>query len=384
MLIAAQIGLSLVLLVGSGLLLRSFLKLVETDPGFRPEHILTVWVPSADKTAEDTAPLILRYGEIIRRTERLPGVAAVGLATTIPMGPFDITTAFCRPGDTAAHEVHFRAVSSRYFRAMGIPLLHGRVFTDADVAGSPRVAVINQALARRFWPGQDPLGQRFSSCEGGRAADTMVVGVTGDTRSFDLAAAPEPELYEPYQQRLEPVASITLVVRAWGDPAGLARSLRQSIHQLYPDQVIASTTAMRALVSGSLAQPRLYAGMASAFAILAIVLTLVGIYGVVAYAVEQRRREIGIRVALGDQWRDVLRTVSGQGVRAILCGAGAGLAASWALSSFLRSMVFGISVYDPLTFAVAPAALALAALAACWLPARKAMGVDPDIALRDD
>lgn len=384
-LMVAEIGMSLVLLVGAGLLLRSFLLLTESDPGFRPEHVLTAWIPTGERAAKDKIQVTQRYGEIVQMAQSLPGVTAAGLASALQMGHVEVSVTFCRPGDTTEQITSFRAVSPGYFSAMGIQLKRGRALTDADTEGAAEVALVNEAFARRFWPGQDSIGQKIgTSCDARDRGSITVVGVVGDTRSHDLSAPPEPEQYRPYQQYIGPVAGVTLVVRTAGDPAMLAAVLRRGIRHLYPDQVITETSTMRGLVSESLARPRFYMSLVTAFAVLALLLTLVGIYGVISYSVGQRTREIGIRMALGAQPIHVLRTAAMQGVCSIAWGVAAGLGGAWTFTRFMRSLVYGVAVLDPLTFVSAAVLLAVASVAACLVPARRATQIDPNVALRHE
>lgn len=385
MLMVAEIGMSLLLLVGAGLLLRSFLNLTAIDLGFRPEHVLTAWIPTAEHAAKDKDQVSQRYGAIVDMAQNLPGVTSAGLASALQMGHVNVSVTFCRPGDSTEQLTDFRAVSPGYFTAMNIPLKRGRALTDADAKGTPMVAVVNEAFARRYWPGQDPVRQTISdSCPVSRKDAVTVVGVVGDTRAHDLSAPPEPEEYMSYRQFLGPVVGVTLVVRTAGDPALLASALRTGIHRVYPDQVITETSTMRALVSDTLAQPRFYMSLVTAFAVLAQLLTLIGIYGVISYSVGQRTREIGIRMALGAQQIDVLRAASTQGLRSIAWGVAAGLAAAWAFTRSMRGLVYGVTVLDPLTFIAAAVLLALAGIAACWVPARRATQIDPNVALRQE
>ena len=385
LLMVSEIGLSLLLLVGAGLLLRSFLRLTEVNPGFRAEHVLTAWIPTGGRAAMDKNAVTRRYERIVEMAQNLPGVTAAGLASALQMGHVNVALEFCRPGDTTEQLTNFRAVSHDYFRAMGIPLKRGRALADIDPKGGPGVALVNETFARRYWPGENPVGQIIEAdCSSKSEHGVTVVGVVGDTLSSDLSAPPEPEEYMSYRQYMGPVVGVTLVVRTAGDPALLATALRTGIHGLYPDQVITEISTMRAMVAETLARPRFYMSLVAGFAALALLLTLIGIYGVISYAVGQRTREMGIRIALGAQAMDVLRAAAIDGLRAIVWGLGAGLVAAWALTRFLRGLVFGITVLDPVTFVLAAALLAAAGLAACWLPARRATRIDPNTALRQD
>lgn len=382
-LMTLEIGISLLLLVGAGLLLRSFLKLTEVNPGFRSEHVLTAWIPAGELAAKDKNQLVRRYAQIIDMAGALPGVNAAGIASALQMGHVNVSLTFCRPGDRTEQGSNFRAVSPEYFTAMGIPLKRGRLLTDADKKGSEPVALVNEAFARRYWPGQDPIGQIIRpTCSA--TSGMRIVGVVGDTLSHDLDAPPEPEEYQQYQQYIGPVVGVTLVVRTEGDPAMLAATLRSGIHRLYPDQVISQIETMRAMVSESLARPRFYMSLVTAFAVLALALTVIGIYSVISYSVGQRTRELGIRMALGAQRSDVIRAAAIDGLRSMMAGIAVGLAGAWALTRFLRGLVYGVTVLDPLTIFCTVVLLAVAGVAACWIPARRATRIDPNVALRQE
>jgi predicted permease len=263
---------------------------------------------------------------------------------------------------------------------MGIPLKAGRMLNARDDANAPLVALVNEAFARRFWPGKSALGRRI----GTGPNPATVVGVIADTHSYLLNLPPAPEFYCPIQQLLGPSIGAMLVARTHGDPASIAAALRTAIHQAYPDQPVSDIKTMEARVADSLAEPRLYTVLLGIFAGVALVLTAVGIYGVISYAVSHRTREFGIRMALGARRSDVLRIVMRGGLALIAIGCAAGIGGAWALKRYIESLLFEVKTGDPTAFIAAPVALIFIAAAACYLPARRATSVDPNAALRQE
>jgi putative ABC transport system permease protein len=377
-LVVAEIAMSLMLLIGAGLLIRSFLTLANVDPGFRPDHVLTMMTPASAQMSRDKPQLVRRITGILNASQRLPGVTAAGIATAIPMGTVNVSITFSFP-DRPNQEIGitYRAVSSDYFRAMGMTLRLGRWFgTGDDGAGAP-VGIVNEAFARKYFPGKNPIGQ---SLAGGR--EIRVVGVVADTHSHLLSGAAEPELFCPYLQYLGPAPGAMVVVRTQGDPPGMAAALRRAIHESYPDQPVTEVTTMEARVANSIAEPRLYTALLTMFAAVALVLTAIGIYGVISFSVSHRTRELGIRMALGARRGDVLRFVMENGLTLILIGVAGGLAGAWALGRYVESLLFGVTARDEVAFALAPVVLILVAVVACYLPARRATAIDPNVALR--
>ena len=380
-LVVSEIALSLTLLIGAGLLIRSFVALSNVDPGFRRDHVLTMMVPASAQVTKDKPKLIRRLTDILDRATNIPGVASAGLATAIPMGTVNVSLNISLP-EYPGEEVqtNYKAVSWDYFTAMGIPLKAGRMLSVRDDATSPLVARVNEAFARRFWPGKTALGRRI----GTDPNPATVVGVIADTHSYLLNLPPAPEFYCPYQQLLGPSIGAMLVARTHGDPASIAASLRTAIHQAYPDQPVSDIKTMEARVADSLAEPRLYTVLLGIFAGVALVLTAVGIYGVISYAVSHRTREFGIRMALGARRADVLRIVMSGGLALIAIGCAAGIGGAWALKRYIESLLFEVKTGDPAAFIAAPVALIVIAAAACYLPARRATSIDPNAALRQE
>jgi putative ABC transport system permease protein len=397
-LVVAEVALSLTLLVGAGLLLKSFLRLVEVPPGFRPEHVLTMDA-SLPQSRYDGAAVARFYRQLLERVSALPGVESAGAVTLLPLSGEDSSTGFFVEGQpppppAERPHTHHRAVSAGYFQALGVELVQGRGFTDADSDGAPRVAIVNQTMARRLFPGADAVGKRvaldFEAMHfyQDRPPDLdipaglrTIVGVAADVRHAGLDLPAVPEMYVPYLQ--QPARDMTLVVRSTLDPGVVAEAVAREVRALDKDQPVSNVRTMSQLLGESVAAQRFNLELLGAFAVLALVLAAVGLFGVVSYGVGQRTHEIGVRMALGAQARDVLRLVVGQGMGLVLLGLVLGLGASWGLTRFLSSLLFEVSATDPAVFAGVSALLAAVALAASVLPGRRAMSVDPAVALRD-
>jgi putative ABC transport system permease protein len=390
LLVVSEVALSLVLLIGAGLLGKSFLLLNEVRPGFEPEHVLTTQLSLSKSKYPEPGQQQAAFADIVRRSESIPGVEAAALIYPIPLGGDSNANTFqivgrpaLRPEDkpTSSH----RTISPNYFRALNIPILRGRPFDARDNQQSPPVIIVNDTFARRYLAGTDVVGQRVI-IEGETGDDATppareVVGVVGDVRHESLDSEGGPEYYVPYTQAAQ--SYMSLVVRSSiSTPESLSASLREVIRQGDPEQYVGTIQPMTKLVDDAVARRRFNALLTGVFAAVALILASVGIFGVLNYTVTQRTQEIGLRVALGAQTRDVLRLVLGQGVRLIVTGLGIGLLASFALTRVLAGMLFGVTPTDPLTFATVSLLLAAVALLACYIPARRAMKVDPLRALR--
>ncbi|HEY0421572.1 MAG TPA: ABC transporter permease, partial [Acetobacteraceae bacterium] len=389
-LIALETALTVILLTGAGLLLRSFSHLTSVPLGFHPEQVLTVQIPSPwtdPSQRPNPADLERRMNylhEIVGRVQALPGVTAAGIVTTLPFGPVVVQTRIFiegRPAPAPGEDIRlqYRAASPDYFRAMGITLLRGRGFTESDRAGQPAVAIVNDAMARKHWPNENAVGKRFSFAGAGGPWVT-VVGVIAGARQ-GLRDEPAPELYTSYTQTILGPQVSTIVLRTPNDPGRLAAAARAAIHQLDASQPVTEVKAMTRIVSESAARPRLYAVLLAVFAGLAMLLAGAGIFSVILWTVNQSTREIGIRMALGATPGQVLRAA----MHWALVGAGAGvilgIAGAMALTRLLAAQLYGVTTTDPWTFgSVAVLLLAMAALAA-YLPARRATRVDPMAAL---
>jgi predicted permease len=386
-LVVAEVSLAISLLAGAGLLLRSFERLTTVDPGFRSAGVSTfsfqlspIRFPGAGEQAQFAS-------ELLRRVRRLPGVAAAGISFDLPLSnsAFGLTFAVGgRPEQSGPDEprAQVRVASPDYFRAMGIPLLRGRGFTDADRADAPRALLISAEAARRYWPNEDPIGSTLETGwhSDGRTYGGTVVGIVGDVRQFSLASEPAPFIYAPLAQW--PLDEMSVVVRSTAPAGTVLAASRDVVRSLDAQLPVYAAHPLDDLLRESVATRRFYALLLASFAALALVLAAVGIYGVIAYAVQQRRRELGVRVALGASRGRIVRMVMRQGMMLAAVGAGIGLAAAGALTRVLRGQLFGVSATDPLTFVAVPAVLLLVAAGACIVPVRRALAVDPAAAIR--
>src|SRR5215207_6127858 len=392
-LVVTEIALSLILMIAAGLLLRSFARLAEVDAGFDPRHVLMarIWLPVPNNPELDPYRQPARRAafvrEVLRRASSLPGVryAAAGAGNAVPLlGPHfagQFTVEEKADSDAALPTAQMTSVSPDYFRALGTPLVRGRFFEDSDALEAQRVALVDEAAARRFWPDEDPVGRRFK--QGGRGSQApwvTVVGVVGNVKTEGFDQPDQPHLYLPALQA--PGYAMAVYLRAEGDPKTLTQGLRQEVQAVDPNLPVFGERTMEEVVSASLAQRRFALQVVGGFGVLALLLAGIGVYGVVAYSVSQRTREIGIRLALGASPGAILRWVFGQGMRLTLLGLGAGLAGAFALTRLLRGLLFGVETTDPLTYAGLALLLAAVALLACYVPARRATKGDPRVALR--
>jgi putative ABC transport system permease protein len=390
LLIVGEVGATLVLLAGTGLLLRTFDTLRRLDLGYRPEGVLAleVSVPEAeDKDRHTRRPF---WQALIQKVEAVPGVASAASVTLRPLwgtvGWDGVYTVEGQSKEDAEKNpvTNFQAVSARYFDVMGIPVRRGRVFAETDTEGRPGVVVLSESLARRHWLGGDPVGKRVKIPSfGSPYHDTWleVVGVVADTHHREIHAI-RPDFYMSYLQA--DVAQKHLVVRAHGDPLALAPVVREQARQLAPQMPSPDTQTMAAVVSRALGGPRFTVQVFGAFALVAVLLAAMGLYGVLAYSVTRRRREIGVRMALGASPRDVRRLVLGEGLALTLGGLALGLAGAAAGTRLLRSLLFGVTPTDPATLATVSLLILAVAVLACLVPARRASGVDPAVALRTE
>jgi predicted permease len=377
LLVVLETALAVVLLTGAGLLIRTFWNLSRTDTGFRAENVLSLSLDmSADVMGGDGRNAYRR--EIIQRIENLPGVLAVGGSKDVPLHGVSEWYSFSLPGrpDVPAFAPETHIVTGDYFRALGIPLLEGRVFTDADEVDERPLLIVNQTLARRYWPDRDPVGEALMLF-GER--EVRIAGVVGDVRYSAIVEAPRPAVY--VLPHFGGRRSMTLFVRTASDPLPMANAFRQAIWEVNPDQPI-SVTTMRQVVSTTVAEPRFLTVLLGSFACLAVVLAALGVYGVTAYDVSRRTYEVGVRMALGARAGNVLRLIIAQGIAPVLGGLAIGLIAARALTRVLSSLLYGVEATDPLTFASVALLLGAVALLAVYVPARRAARVDPILALR--
>jgi putative ABC transport system permease protein len=383
LLVVAEVALSLVLLVGAGLLARSFLNQIDVDRGFRTDHILTMRMFFAPARYHDDARRARHLQNIVTHVRALPGVEAASSVHFLPMTGLDSGSCFSRtdqpePPPGMAPSSDFLIVSPQYFSTMGIPLRAGRDFNEHDSIGTEHEVIVNQAFAQRFYPNEDPLGKRLNLCW--NIPEGTIVGVTGNARQTELTVAPNPTIF--LDQAQTPMYFGALVVRTALPPMAVARSVEDAVHAVDADQAIAHVETMEDVESESVARPRLESVLLGVFAGIAVVLAIVGLYGVLAYAVAQQTREIGIRMALGADSPRLVRDVLGHGLRLILVGVAAGLVLALALTRYLASLLFGVTPADPLTFIGVCAVLMSAGLLASWLPAKRAAAVDPMLSLR--
>jgi putative ABC transport system permease protein len=388
-LLIAEVGLSLVLLASAGLLVRSMWNLLRVDAGFKLDNLLTLQL-RLDGAKYNPQVLRVFYDECLARVQAVPGVRSVALAHSLPIrgtnwdGGF---TAADKPVPSRADlpQSDRLRVSPNYFKTMGIRLLQGRSFTAADTADSAPVVVINETLARRIWPHENPIGKRLKfglpeDQDGESKPWREVIGVAGDVKMNGVDQATTMQTYLPYAQL--PTSSAVLVVRAERHPAALTAAVEQTIRAIDKDLPVYSILTMEQVLGNSLAQRRLTLVLLASLAALALLLAAVGIYGVISYAVRQRTHELGLRMALGAQARDVLKLILGQGIKLTLIGISLGLVAAYALTRWMESLLFGVRPTDLLTFVAIVVVLLLVALLACWIPARRATKVDPMNALR--
>jgi putative ABC transport system permease protein len=387
--VVAEIALALVLLAGAGLMLKSFWRLQAVDPGFNPDGVLTMqtWLPFTTRPRISERAAFFR--QVLERLRALPGVAAAGAVSRIPMAPGNNSGAMTGENSTVGPddpqvEVEMRWASPAYFQTMGLALLRGRDFNDADVEGALPVAIVDENFARRFYPNEDPIGKRVKR-GGPRSMNPWktIVGVVRSVRNQRLDATSLPQAYFPVFQEADAMYNLSFAVRASGsEPAALAQSARAAVLAVDRNQPFFNVKPLRQIVADSIALKRLAMLLLSAFAVVALALAAAGIYGVMAYSVEQRRHEIGVRMALGARARDVLKLVVRQGLRLTLCGLALGLVVAIALTRLMEALLFGVSPTDPPTFAGIALLLLCVALLACWIPARRATKVDPMVALR--
>jgi putative ABC transport system permease protein len=385
-LVVAEVALALLLLIGATLTVRSLARLMDVDPGFKPEGVLTAQLTLPQSSYPEPVRRGNFFKALLERLAAAPGVEAAGMVSHLPFGGgksgSDVITEGSPPPRPGDHRIvaFVRAIDPEYLRTIHVRLLRGRFFTPRDPSGPP-VAIINETLARRGWPGQDPLGKRFGA---GRRPDAWltVVGVTADIRNTSLADEPDAEYFVPYAQT--PGSSMALVVRTALDPMRLASSIRAAVRELDKDLPISDVAPLAARISRSTEARRFSVALLGVFAMIALLLAAVGIYGVVSYSVTRRTREIGVRMAMGAARGRITGMIVGGALLLGAAGVGIGLTASLALTRLLRSMLFGVSATDPAVFAAAAVFLLAVSALAAYVPARRASRVDPLMALRQD
>jgi putative ABC transport system permease protein len=387
-LIVSEVALALMLLIAAGLLIESFARLARVQPGFNPESILTFSIALPDSPYHDPIKAETFFDQIVRRIEDLPGVKSAGASNALPLSGAEEVDGFeiegrPKPPPGQFQTANFRWVTPNYFRTLQIPVMRGRAFTESDKVDAPPVAIIDESMARLYFSGANPVGQHFKGSDEKKPRSREIVGVVGDVRHSSLNAKPAPHIYLPQAQQGE--RGMTIAVRSAGNqPTALLQLVRREIAAVDPNVPIADIRTMQQLVSSSVAPWRFTMALLSAFAGVALLLASVGIYGVLAYSVNQRRREIGIRMSLGAQRRDVLQLFLGKGMAVTLLGVGIGLGGAWAATRIMRSLLYSVSPTDPLVFLIVPLTFTAVALLASFFPARKAAQVDPVIALRSE
>ena len=382
--VVIEVALALVLLVGAGLLLRSFARVLSTDPGFSPDHVMTAQLTLPAAKYDTLAKRTQFWAGLLQRIRVLPGVTSAGTVSFLPMNGLGSATGFevvgqPKPAPGQGPGATIKVIGGDYFTVLGIPLVRGRVFTEREQQVENHYAIISETLARKFFPHQDPIGQHLLVSWYGEGADE-IIGVVGDTKMVTMEEEMYPAIYYPYSRT--PYSSNTIVVRTAGNPSTVASSLVQAVHQVDADLPVSSLRSMDEVIARSLAQRRIVMVLLAVFAAVALLLATVGIYGVMSYMVSQRTQEIGIRMALGADRGGVVMMVVRQALGLAAAGLGAGLAAALGLTGFLRAMLFDVRPTDPLTFAVVAAGLLGIAAIATAVPAMRATRIDPLTALK--
>jgi putative ABC transport system permease protein len=381
--VVIQVALALVLLIGAGLLIRSFMRLRQVDPGFDPENVLTMNIAMPESKYPTSQQQTQFLGELLRRIKNVPGVEHASAVEPLPLSSSDLVLSFVIQGQPPADpgaktSANWRTVGPDYFHTMNIPLARGRYFTEQDDERSQKVIIINQSMAERYFPDKDPLGQQLTI--GYNRATCEIVGVVGDVRHLGLDTEAGAEMYTPFSQT--PWEAMSLVLRTSSEPASVVAAVRGQVESLDSEMPVSGVRTMETILSNSVASPRFNMMLLAIFAAVALVLAAVGIYGVISYSVTQRTHEIGIRMALGAKETDVLRMVVGQGMVLAMIGVAAGLAGAFAVTRLMSKLLYGVSTTDPATFALISLLLVAVAVVSSYIPARRATRVDPMVALR--
>ena len=383
-LVVVEVAAAVVLLVGAGLMIRSILRIRQIEPGLRPQNLLTAKISLPREKYGDAAAANRFYEQVLERVGSLPGVESVGLTSHLPIeeqgwnGNVTVEGKTYPPNEEPL--VEYRAVSTDYFETTNIPLLRGRLFSKEEHDDAQPVVVINQAMAKQIWPGEDPVGKRV-----GEEEKATVIGVVGDVKNYGLLHKPAPEMYAPYTLKNfwpEMRWNMRLLVRSTLDSNSIAAAVRREVQAVDPGQPIYAVQTMNLVLENTVRDKSLNATLLSIFAGVSLLLALIGVYGVMSYTVAQHTREIGIRMALGAQPAAILKLVMGHGLVLVGVGVGLGVVASFGLTRFIESMLFGVTPTDPLTFVMIVLLLGVVALLACLIPAQRAMRVDPIVVLR--
>jgi putative ABC transport system permease protein len=386
--VVAEIALSLVLLVGAGLLIRSFLRLQAVNPGFSPTNVLTMQIDLNGPKYKTGAQVIAFNNQLLERLQQLPGVESASTRSFVPIARdasfAHLTFNMEDRKDVSDQPVaYYNGISPDYFETMMIPLLKGRAFSERDVRGSQNVAIVNYTLAQRYFRVEDAIGKRISLEDNPKEEDWVtIVGVVGDTKPRELSSEPVAEMYMPYNQ--QPERSMSLMIRHSGGVNGVTAAVRNEVLALDKDQPVYSIRSLDSVLSESVAVPRFRTTVLGIFAGVALILASVGIYGVISYGVSQRTQEIGIRMALGARTSDVLKLVVRGGMMLVLIGVVIGIAGAFALTRLLTTLLFNVTPTDATTFASVASLLIMVSALACYIPARRATKVDPLVALRNE
>ncbi len=382
-LVVTEVALAFVLLIGAGLLIRSFARLTEVNPGIDPRSVLTMDIALPFAKSRDGRGVAF-FQQTLERVRALPGVEAAAMVSPLPLRGSGSSVGFTiegMPSPTAqTFNAGSRIISPDFFKTFRATLIKGRLIAESDSANAPFVVVINESLARNYFANEDPLGKRITF--NGDTRNREIVGVVGDVKNPALDEEAKREIYWPMAQFTP--RSMSLAVRASGDPMQMVAAVREQVWAVDKDQPVSNIETMERLMAKSVAPRRFNLLLLGVFALVGLALAVVGLYGVMNYTVTQRTREIGVRMAMGAQTGDVLRLVIGEGMKLALIGALLGLGGALALTRLLKTLLFGVSATDPLTFAVIAVLLTGIALLACWIPARRATKVDPLIALRSE
>lgn len=389
-LIITELALAQVMLVGAGLLIMSYVRVSQIDPGFRSENVLSAKIAPAASKYPDTRSRIQFYSQVIEKLQTLPGVTSVGMVMNLPLSGASMNRGFTvegrpEPKPDENISMDYQVVSRDYFSTLNIPVLRGRSFTAADTDNSTRVIVINDAMARRFWPNEDPVGKRMAIGESSKDTSwRTIIGVVGNVRHASLTEEPVPTAFIDYRQDLESWPRMAFVLKTSAEPASLSSAVRTSLVSIDPRQPVYAVEPMDKLLSTDVAPRRFVLLLVGSLAFVALALAAVGIYSIISFSVSERTREIGIRMALGANRGDVLKMVLGQGMTVALVGIVVGLALALTLTRLLTTLLFSVSATDPATFVMVGVVLMAIALLACYLPARRATRVDPLVALKDE
>ena len=388
-LIVTELALAQVLLIGAGLLIMSYVRVSQINPGFNSDHVLSAKVAPAATKYRDPKSRIQFYSRVLDQLRGLPGVSSVGMVMNLPLSGASMNRGFNaegRPEPKADENVamDYQVVSHDYFQTLEIPVVRGRGLNEHDNETSERVIVINEAMAQRYWPGEDPVGKRMAIGESKDTSWRTIVGIVGDVRHADLTEQPVPCAFIDYRQDVESWSRMAFVMKTTAEPTTMTSTVRSSLVSIDPQQPVYAIEPMDNLLSTSVAPRKFVMSLIVALALVALALAMVGVYSVISFSVSERTREIGIRMALGAKRRDVMAMVLGQGMRVSALGIFAGLAIAYGLTRLLQTLLFDVSATDPKTFLSVAVVLSVVALFACYLPARRATKVDPWVALKNE